>query len=68
MTANEQRKHRYDSLVRQARALRAEAARGFTDNVYHGRILATAQQISRQEQSLISCADSQGAPVSGKFR
>lgn len=45
MTANEQRKARIASLTRTARNLRAEAARGFQDSVWEGRVLATAKEL-----------------------
>lgn len=56
MTANERRKARIASLVHQARKLRAEAARGFTDFVHEGRTIATATEIERSAwQIIISC-------------
>ena len=68
MTANETRKYRLASLTRQAQALRAEAARGFQDSVYNGRVLATAKEIKDCTWRLICDCETQAEKLKGKIR
>ena len=68
MTANETRKHRLASLTRQARALRDEAARGFTDNGYNGRLIATAKEIKDCTWRLICDCETQAEKLREKIR
>ncbi len=68
MTANETRKARLASLTRQAQALRAEAARGFTDSVWNGRILAAAAEIKASCWRLICDCENQAEKLKGKIR